>query len=53
MVVEIPGASFGAGVGGFVEAGGEVVDVWVCELEVVGCWVGRKGWGGSAGIASV
>jgi hypothetical protein len=52
----------GAGAGGVVvEEGGAigvVVEevVWLRVLEASApaeCWVGRKGWGGSAGIASV
>ena len=57
MVVEIPGASLAAGVGAGVAVGAVVEDVvWLRVLEASApaeCWVGRRGWGGSAGIASV
>jgi len=51
VVVETPGESFGAGfVGVDVEGGGIGVDLNGVLAE---CWVGSRGWGGSAGIASV
>ena len=57
VVVEIPGASLAAGVGAGVAVGAVVEDVvWLRVLEASApaeCWVGRRGWGGSAGIASV
>ena len=55
VVVEMPGAILGAGVveEGWGRAADEDVGVWVRELGPAECWVGRSGWGGSAGIASV